>query len=307
MTTEQDPMSGSATDLSLGNTLAETGQRRFQTLRRFARHKVAVACVLFMSVLIIACFPLAPIIAPLDPNHLVLTEVGQPPSRTHLLGTDMVGRDVWSRIVYGGRVSLSVGLVAVSIYITIGTTLGSLAGFYRGWIDTIIMRITDTVMSFPVLIILISIVAIIGPGLFNAMLAIGLIAWTGIARLVRGQILSIREMDFVTAATMLGVPEKRIIVRHVLPNVVAPITVAASFGVAGAILTEAGLSFLGLGVQPPTASWGSMINEARGLVVIEGYPWLWIVPGVMISLCVLAINFIGDGLRDALDPHMLVE
>ena len=157
------------------------------------------------------------------------------------------------------------------------------------------------------LVILISIVAIIGPGLLNAMLAIGLIGWTGVARLVRGQILSLREMDYVTAARALGVPEGRIIMRHILPNVVAPITVAASFGIAGAILTEAGLSFLGLGVQIPTPSWGNMLNESQSIEIIEHMQWLWVPPGLMITLCVLAINFIGDGLRDALDPRLTLD
>jgi peptide/nickel transport system permease protein len=194
----------------------------------------------------------------------------------------------------------------VAIYLSIGTVLGCLAGYYGGKVDMIIMRITDIVMSFPTLIILISIVAIVGPGLLNAMLAIGLINWTSIARLVRGQILAIREMDFIIAAESIGVSKRQIIVKHVFPNVVAPLIVAASFGVAGAILTEAGLSFLGLGVQAPTPSWGTMINESKSIQIVERMVWLWIPPGLMITTCVLAINFIGDGLRDALDPRMLV-
>ncbi|MCW5854211.1 MAG: ABC transporter permease, partial [Anaerolineae bacterium] len=167
-----------------------------------------------------------------------------------------------------------------------------------------IMRFTEVVMAFPTLIILITIVAIIGPGLFNAMIAIGLIGWTGIARLVRGQILSLRETDYITAARATGVHQGRVLVRHILPNVVAPIIVAATFGIAGAILTEAGLSFLGLGIKPPTPSWGNMISEAQQLNIIENKPWLWLAPGLMITLSVLAINFIGDGLRDALDPRL---
>ena len=244
--------------------------------------------------------------APLSPIRGNLREVSVPPSRDHLLGTDLNGRDLWSRIVYGGRISMSVGLVAVAIYLSIGTVLGCLAGYYGGKVDMIIMRLTDVVMSFPTLIILISVVAIVGPGLQNTMLAIGLINWTSIARLVRGQILAIREMDFITAAESIGVAKSRIIVKHVGPNIVAPLVVAASFGVAGAILTEAGLSFLGLGVQAPTPSWGTMINEARSIHIIQHMVWLWIPPGMMITTCVLSINFVGDGLRDALDPRMLV-
>jgi peptide/nickel transport system permease protein len=275
-----------------------------QAFRRFSRHRLAVTSAIFMVIVVLVVFPLAPLVAPIHPHKIVLTKVGHPPSAEHILGTDLTGRDVWSRIIYGGRVSVSVGLVAVAIYMSIGTLLGSVAGYYGGRVDAIIMRITDTVMAFPVLVILISIVAIVGPGLFNAMLAIGMIGWTGVARLVRGQVLAIREMDYITAAQAIGVPEGTIIIRHILPNVVAPITVAASFGIAGAILTEAGLSFLGLGVQVPTPSWGNMLNEAQSIAILESYPWLWIPPGLMISLCVLAINFIGDGLRDALDPRM---
>jgi peptide/nickel transport system permease protein len=250
-------------------------------------------------------FPLAPIVTSGEPNRISLSAIGVPPSREYILGTDMTGRDLWSRLVYGGRVSMAVGIVAVTIYITLGTILGGISGYYGGRIDTLIMRFTEVVMSFPTLIILITIVAVIGPGLFNAMIAIGLIGWTGIARLVRGQILSLRETDFIVAARAIGVPQGRVLLRHILPNVLSPIIVAATFGIAGAILTEAGLSFLGLGIKPPTPSWGNMINEAQQLNIIENKPWLWISPGLMITLSVLAINFIGDGIRDALDPRML--
>ncbi len=278
-----------------------------RAFRRFLKHRLAVISSVFMIIVVLLVFPLASVVAPIPPHKIILTEVGQPPSLAHWLGTDLTGRDVWSRVIYGGRVSVAVGLVAVTIYMTIGTLLGSIAGYFGGRTDTLIMRVTDTVMAFPVLVILISIVAIVGPGLINAMLAIGLIGWTGVARLVRGQVLSIRETDFITAAHAIGVPAPQIILRHILPNVVAPITVAASFGIAGAILTEAGLSFLGLGVQVPTPSWGNMLNEAQSIAILEDYLWLWIPPGLMISLCVLAINFIGDGLRDALDPRMTLD
>ena len=260
-----------------------------------------------MVVVIIVSFPLAPVVAPLHPHEIDVRKISLAPGSGHLLGTDPTGRDVWSRVVYGGRVSMSVGIVAVALYITIGTILGSVSGYYGGRADALIMRITDTVMAFPTLIILITIVSFIGPGIYNSMLAIGLIGWTGVARLVRSLILSIREMDYVMAAHAVGVEEKWIIMRHILPNVVAPITVAASFGIAGAILTEAGLSFLGLGVQVPTPSWGNMLNEARNISIIEDMLWFWLPPGLMITICVLAINFIGDGLRDALDPRMTLD
>lgn len=294
-----------------GNLLAERrteiqspGRR---AVRRFFRHRLAVISLGFMVLVTVIVFPLAPIVAPVPPEQTDLRAVRQPPSMEHPLGTDLIGRDVLSRVVYGGRVSIAVGLTAVLIFMTIGTLLGSIAGYYGGWIDSLIMRITDTFMAFPVLVILISIVAIVGPGLRNAMIAIGLISWTGVARLVRGQILSVREMDFVLAAESIGVPQRKILSRHILPSIVAPVTVAASFGIAGAILTEAGLSFLGLGVQVPTPSWGNMLNEAQSIQIIEMFPWLWLPPGLMISFCVLAVNFIGDGLRDALDPRMVLD
>lgn len=275
--------------------------------QRFLHHRLAVASATFLVLVLLVAFPLAAVVTPADPNRIDLKAIGKVPSMAHPLGTDMTGRDLWSRLVYGGRVSMSVGVVAVSIYVTLGVLLGSLAGFYGGRVDVWIMRFTEVVMAFPTLIILITIVAIVGPGLFNSMIAIGLIGWTGIARLVRGQILSLREMDFVTAARAVGARQGRILLQHVLPNVVAPIIVAATFGIAGAILTEAGLSFLGLGIKPPTPSWGNMINEAQQLTIIESKPWMWLGPGLMITLSVLAINFIGDGLRDALDPRMTLD
>ena len=283
-----------------------TAQRR-RIWRRFRRHRLALVSAVLMVVVILVTFPLAPVVAPLHPHDIEIKKISQAPGPGHLLGTDPTGRDVWSRVVYGGRVSMSVGIVAVALYITIGTILGSVSGYYGGRSDAVIMRVTDTVMAFPTLIILITIVSFIGPGIYNSMLAIGLIGWTGVARLVRSLILSIREMDYVMAAQAVGVEKKWIIMRHILPNVVAPITVAASFGIAGAILTEAGLSFLGLGVQVPTPSWGNMLNEARNISIIEDMLWFWVPPGLMITICVLAINFIGDGLRDALDPRMTLD
>jgi peptide/nickel transport system permease protein len=267
---------------------------------------MAVASAILMIVVVLVSFPLASIIAQ-DPLRLELKSAAQPPNADHILGTDVIGRDVFSRVVYGGRVSIAVGLVAVSIYITIGTILGLLSGYYGGRVDGLIMRATDTVMAFPMLIVLICVVSIIGPGLFNGMIAIGVLGWAATARLVRSVVLSIRQQDFVTAAHAIGAPTRRILTRHILPNVVAPLTVAASFGIAGTILTEAGLSFLGLGVRPPTPSWGNMLNEAQSIEIIDHMPWLWIPPGLMITLCVLAINFIGDGLRDALDPRMILD
>ena len=293
---------GNAARLEVKHTKIDSPGGR--AVRRFLRHRMAVIGLAFMVILTLVTFPLASVVAPIPPEKTDLRGVRQPPSAEHLLGTDLIGRDVLSRVVYGGRVSLAAGFVAVLIFMTIGTTLGGLAGYYGGRTDEIIMRVTDTVMAFPVLIILISIVAIIGPGLQNVMLAIGLISWTSVARLVRSQVLSIRTVDFVLAARASGVPENRILTGHIFPSIVGPITVAGSFGIAGAILSEASLSFLGIGVQIPTPSWGNMLNEAQSIQIIESFPWLWLPPGLMISLCVLAINFVGDGLRDALDPRM---
>jgi peptide/nickel transport system permease protein len=286
---------------------AEQGIMRHESMsqrsvRRFFRHRLAVFGAIAMVVLVLMAI-FAPIIAGQDPYHQDYSAIEQPPSREHILGTDYAGRDVWARIVYATRVSLSVGLVAVAIYTIIGTVLGAIAGFYSGNVDSAIMRFTDIVMCFPLLIIIITVVAMIGPSLLNIMIVIGLIAWPSIARLVRGQFLSLREQEFTTAALCLGVPSGRIIRSHLLPNCVGPITVAATFGIAGAILTEASLSFLGLGVPPPEPSWGGMLTEAQELSILDSKPWLWIPPGLMIFLTVLSVNFVGDGLRDALDPQ----
>jgi peptide/nickel transport system permease protein len=276
---------------------------RPRVLARFSRHRLAVVGAGLVLVLAVSSLA-APLLTPYEPAALDLRQVTHPPSADHLLGTDQVGRDVLTRLLYAGRVSLSVGLVSVSISTLIAIVLGGVAGFYRGWIDDVIMRFTETVMCFPTLIIIITIVAMIGPSIYNIMLVIGLLGWTGEARLVRGQFLSLRERDFVMAARCLGSRDARVIFRHILPNVLAPVLVAATFGVASAILTEAGLSFLGLGVQLPTASWGNMLNQAKAVDIIEKMLWLWVPPGVMVATCVLSINFVGDGLRDALDPKM---
>jgi peptide/nickel transport system permease protein len=288
----------------LRTTIVDTPGRRAR--RRFFRHKLAMFglfIIVFMSIAAI----LAPYIAPHEYFTQNLKAWRQPPSAEYLLGTDSFGRDVLSRLIWGGRISLTVGLVAVGIYEVVAIILGSISGYYGGRMDWIIMRLVDVVMTFPWLMVVIFMVSILGPSMFNTMLAIGILGWTGPTRLIRGQILSIRETDYVLAARALGVQDWRIITRHVFPGVVAPLVVHATFGVASAILTEAALSFLGLGVQPPQASWGNMMSTAQELVILEQMPWLWIPPGVCIMLAVLSINFIGDGLRDALDPKGMVE
>lgn len=268
---------------------------------RFRQHRLATIGVVLLGLLVMAAFA-APLIAP-SPFRTELRSLKKPPTAAHWLGTDAAGRDVYARLVYAGRVSLSVGLVAVAIYATIGIVLGAVAGYYGGVVDGTVMRLADVFLAFPSLIVIITLVSILGPDIKNIMLAIGLLGWPPIARLVRGLFLSLRERDFLLAGRTMGATNRRLIFRHLLPNALAPVIVAATFGMAQAILLEAGLSFLGLGVQPPTPSWGNMLTDAQSLTVLESMPWIWVPPGVMIALAVLSINFIGDGLRDALDPH----
>ncbi len=270
--------------------------------KRFLRHKLALLGLVILSAMVLLAV-LAPVIERYSPIALDLGSMGQAPSGAHWLGTDTTGRDVWSRIVHAGQVSLSVGLVAVSISTLIGIVIGSIAGYAAGKVDMVLMRFTDMVMAFPSLVMIITIASVLGPSIYNTMLVIGILTWPGIARLVRGQFLSVREQQFVLAARSIGVSPFQIMFRHLFPNVVGTVTVAATFGMANAILQEASLSFLGLGVQAPTPSWGNMLQDAQSQTILEGMPWLWLAPGLMIALAVLSINFIGDGLRDALDPR----
>lgn len=271
--------------------------------RKFFKHKLAVVgLVLFCLFVLMAIF--APVLAPNDP-YSVNSEFEAKPSMEHLLGTDQVGRDILSRLIYASRVSLSVGVGAVAIYITIGTILGAVAGYYGKWVDMVIMRVTDVFMSFPYLMVILVLVSILGPSLSNIIWVLGVLGWPAIARLVRGSVLSIKEMDYVKAGVALGYSTPRVLFQHILPNCLAPILVNATFGIAFAIIMEASLSFLGMGVQPPTASWGNMLTEAQSLTVLATQPWLWVPPGIMILLAVLSINFMGDGLRDAMDPKSL--
>jgi peptide/nickel transport system permease protein len=272
-------------------------------IRRFLRHRLAVISTVIFAVIVFAAV-FANIVSPYDPNKIDPAFFDKPPSAAHVLGTDQVGRDNLSRVIYGGRVSLSVGVVAVAIYMVIGITLGAVAGYYGGTVDMIISRFIDIVLSFPNLLLILVLVSVLGPGLRNIMLVLGLLGWPQIARIVRAEFMHLRVQEFVTAARVLGVTTPRIIVRHIIPNAMGPILVGATFGVASAILSESGLSFLGLGVQPPTSSWGQMLNSAQSLSILEKKPWLWVPPGMMILISVLCINFIGDGLRDALDPKL---
>lgn len=269
--------------------------------RRFIRHRLAViGSVILLFIILMAVF--ADFVSS-KPFFTDVTAVRVPPSPEHLLGTDRSGRDVWARVVHGARTSLTVGLGAVALYVTIGTLLGGIAGMLGGWVDNVIMRATDTLMSIPTLLLVIVFVAAVGPSLGSVLTVIGLLGWPGACRLVRGQLLSMRESEFVTAARVVGVSNANILLKHLIPNIVSSLAVLATFGVASAIILEAGLSFLGLGVRIPTPSWGEMINAAQSPTVLIDTPWLWISPGIAIAMTVLAVNFIGDGLRDALDPR----
>lgn len=271
-------------------------------LGRFRRHRLAVvgvSAILLFALLAI----LAPYVTFYDPNGIDLTVMRQAPTTAHILGTDPLGRDVWTRLVYGTRVSLSVGLVAVSIYTSIGVILGGVAGYFGGRVDMVLSRFTDMMMCFPSFMLIVTVAVILPPNIFNVMVIIGLFGWTGIMRYVRAQFLSLREQDFVLAAHCVGVSSGRIVFRHILPNAIAPVVVAATMGLAGAIITESALSFLGLGVQEPMSSWGSMLQDAMSLPILQTMPWLWLPSAVAIAVTTLSVNFIGDALRDALDPH----
>jgi len=273
-----------------------------RTLRRFARHRLAVVGSAFLLIVVLLAAA-APVVSFNDPYRVDLRARGKPPSAEHVLGTELAGRDVWARVVYGGQVSLGVGGTSIALAGVIGIILGALAGFYRGLVDQVIMRLADIILTLPTLVIILALVSFVGPSVYNVMLVIGALGWPGLARLVRAQFLSLRERDFVLAAWAVGADDWRVIRQHILPNAVGPIVVWASFGIAGAILTEAALSFLGFGVQPPTASWGNMLNAALSIQVIQLMPWVWIPPGLAVTLTVLSVNFVGDALRDALDAR----
>ena len=288
----------------------ETRKNIFQTdgWKRFRKNKLAViGLIIILALVLIAIF--APVVAHNDPyksltnTHGMMLKDKSPEKSGTILGTDNIGRDVFSRLVYGARVSLSVGLVAVGISVALGILLGALAGYFGGVIDNIIMRIVDIVYCFPTMFLCIIIAAIVGPSIFNIMAIIGLTNWTGVARLVRGEILRVRETEYVQAAVSLGARHSRVILSHIIPNILAPIIVEATLEMARAILTECALSYLGVGVQMPTASWGNMLMNANNLATLTLRWWQWVPAGLCILLSVLSINFIGDGLRDALDAR----
>ena len=264
-------------------------------LRNFA---FTSGAILTIALLLVALT--APLIAPYDPDVQDTSRRLEPPSKEHLLGLDDLGRDVLSRIIWGARVSLRVGFSVVILASLIGVALGAISGYFGGLLDTLIMRLTDILLAFPGILLAIAMVAVLGPSLNNVVIALATIGWVGYARLVRGQVLKVRELEYVTAAKALGAGSPRVILRHVLPNVMNPVIVMATLGLAGAILSEAALSFLGLGVQPPTPSWGAMLTAGRRYLGLANH--LAIFPGAAIMAAVMGLNFLGDGLIDALDP-----
>lgn len=269
--------------------------------RALARNRLAVvggAVVLCLAGLAL----LAPLIAPWDPNRPDMKRILEPPSRAHPLGTDQLGRDVLSRMLYGTRVSLAVGFVSMGIAATIGILLGSAAGYHGGTVDAVVMRFVDLMLVFPRFFLLLAVLAFLTPSIWTIMAVIGLTGWMGVTRLVRAEFLSLKEREFVVWSQSIGVSAVRIIWRHILPNAMAPVLVAMTLGIPAAILTESGLSFLGLGVQPPRATWGNILNE--GKEVIEIGWWLSLYPGLAILVTVLSYNLLGEGIRDALDPRL---
>jgi len=269
--------------------------------RRLLENKLAVAGGVIVSVLLAASL-LAPFISPYDPAQIHVDRVLVPPCREHPLGTDQLGRDVLSRIIWGGRISLLVGFVAVGIATAIGVVLGAVAGYYGGWVDGLIMRLVDVMLCFPAFFLILAVVALLEPSIWNIMVVIGLTSWMGVARLVRAEFLSLKERDFVLAARSLGARPARIIFVHILPNAMGPVFVSAILGIGSAILTESALSFLGIGVQPPTPSWGNMLTAGKDHLKIAY--WLSLFPGLAILLTVLGYNLLGEGIRDALDPRL---
>ncbi len=270
--------------------------------RRFRKHKVAMIGGFILTALVLMAV-FAPYVAPNDPYDQRLDLSYGGPSWEHPLGLDRIGRCNLSRLIFASRISLSVGVISAGVSMTIGVFLGSIAGYYGGTTDHVLSRIADAMLSLPAIVIIMTLVFVLGTHILNIMVVIGLLGWVGIFRLVRGQILSLREREFYLAAIASGAPPTRIMAKHLIPNSLSPVIVAVTLRTAASILTESTLSFLGFGIQPPLASWGSTLSAAQSLTILTLYPFLWVPPGIAIAVTVLSINFVGDGLRDALDPR----
>lgn len=292
-----NPAGATATSTSRGLSPFMIAWERFQR-NRLARSMAYVV----LALVLLALF--APLVAPYSRDAVDLSNRYSPPAAGHWLGTDDMGRDVLTRLIYGARASLAVGLISTGISIIIGVTLGAISGYFGGLADNLIMRLVDIFMCFPFFLMAVVMAAVLGPGIGTVMIVSGVLSWPGLARIVRAEVLSIKQREFVEAAHALGLSTPAIITRHILPNSFAVLVVYATLGIAGGILGEAGLSYLGLGVKMPMPSWGNMLQAAQNFTALTKYPWLWIPPGLMILVTVLSINILGDGLRDALDPKL---
>lgn len=270
-------------------------------LNKFIRNKIALIGTIILVIFIIMAI-CAPLLTEYKFESIDLYNISAEPGNGHILGTDELGRDVFTRLLYGGRISLGIGIFASVVQVTIGMTLGALAGYFGGIVDNIIMRLVDIIMCFPFFVIATAIAVVVGPSIWNLVIIIGVLSWTGVARIVRAEVLSLKNREFVEASRAIGLNSFEIIIRHIIPNILSSILVAATLCIADAILMESALSFLGMGVRPPQPSWGNMLSTAQSMRTLKYEWWLWVPPGLMIFLTVLSINFIGDGLRDALDP-----
>lgn len=281
------------------------GQPTLKTLfwHRFKKNRLAVIGGIIVLMLFIIAV-LAPFIAPYNPDAINVKHVLEPPSLAHPFGTDDLGRDILSRVIYGSRISLAVGFVAVGIATLIGIIFGALSGYYGGWIDTIVMRFVDIMLAIPTFFLILAVIAMLEPSIWNIMIVIGVTSWMGVSRLVRAEFLSLKEREFVLAARALGASDFRIIFKHILPNAMSPVLISAVLGIAGAVLVESALSFLGIGVQPPTASWGNILTIGKDNIEIAW--WISVFPGLAIFVTVLAYNLLGEGVRDSIDPRLKI-
>lgn len=303
MTNIFDPAREQQQITPLAERLSETPRTPAQLAwRRFLDNRLAVVSAIFLlGVAVVALF--APLLATHLPNAIDLSSSRQAPNEEHWFGTDSSGRDVYSRIIFGTRVSLAVGMAAAVAAAVLGLIVGMVAGLLGGWVDAVFMRLADIILSFPTLLVVLALVALTGPSIYTIILAIGMFEWPTTARVVRSVALTARELDYVSASRNFGAGTLHMVRTHILPVVISPLTVVGTVLVARAIMLEATLSFLGLGVAPPTATWGGMLNEAQNISVLQNMPWLWISSGLAIALVVMAVNFFGDGLRDAQDPR----
>lgn len=303
------PEAGSVGALATERALMRPPETMWQSFRRrFVRHRPAMISLAVLLCLLATSFGASLFVSEEQANLIDVTAMRQPPSRAHPFGTDDVGRDMFLRTLFGGQISLRIGILAASLSVLVGVTVGTLAGYNPGWIDNVLMRIADALLSIPTLFILIALTRVLNHRISVGNVAfitlvIGLLSWMRTSRIVRAQVLSLKERDFVLATRAVGSQARRILSRHIVPNALAPIVVAATLDVGRAIIFEASLSFLGLGIQPPTATWGSMLNRAQAY--LQNEPWIALFPGLMILVTVLCVNFLGDGLRDAFDPHSL--